>query len=83
MSGLTKADLVEAFEERFFRNPRILELSLISPNHKEQQVKDLEELTRPFYADQGIDEVNVGAGSLAAMKSNMMLHPDPFKRLVK
>ena len=79
LDTLTSQELIAFFEEKFYTNPRILEVNVVSQKQKENQANILKEKMEPIYKSRNLNVLNVGDQSLTKFKSQMMLHPDPFK----
>jgi len=79
LNELTKEQLIEYFMDKFYVNPRLVEVNLMSQKKKAEQVRDVDAKENPLFQERGFDVMRVGEGSLMEMKSQLMMHPDPFK----
>lgn len=82
LETLTKEELLQHFEEKFFLSPRIVEVSVSTQKKKEENSEYQRETLDKIYAERNWTVLNVGDKNLQSMKAGMMLHPDPFKQLI-
>ena len=83
LGNLTRQEFVNHFEDKFFESPRIMEVNLVSQKKLEEQKQIQIEKVDKIYEERGISLLNVGSQSLRKMKSQLPLHPDPFKNLLE